>query len=226
MRIRNKALIFLCEKIENIVFPTCCLICGKLVKNIWCRECKKDLCEKAVFKIEKNNDIEKYFNKHIYIFKYKDKVRNLILDYKFNDKSYLYKIFSRIIIKNEKICGILKKYDIIIPVPIHKKRKSQRGYDQSKLIAKEIANKIQSIEYENNVIQKVKNTIPQSSLSKIERKQNVQNVYKIINKEKIENKKVILFDDIYTTGNTVNTIAKMLKQNGAKEIIVLTIAKD
>ena len=233
MRNLSKALIFLLHKIkfvykeiDKLIFPTCCLICGKLTNKILCNECKKELYEKAIFKVEDNKNKDLYFEKHIYIFQYKDKIRNLILDYKFNDKSYLYKIFSKIIIKNEKICGNLKKYDIIIPVPIHKKRKKQRGYNQSDLVAKEIAHEISNLEYENKIIEKEKNTIPQSSLNKKKRKENVKNVYKIINKEKIENKKIIIFDDIYTTGSTVNACAKILKQNGAKEIIILTIAKD
>lgn len=223
MKISTQALIFLCKKIENFIFPPSCLICGKLGKNIWCKDCKKEIYEKALFKIESK---ENYYEKHIYIFLYKDKIRKLILDYKFNNKSYLYKIFSRIIIKNEKIYRILKKYDIIIPVPIHKKRKAQRGYNQSQLITKEISNCIENLKYENNILVKIKHTMPQSILTKKQRKQNVKNVYKIINKEKINNKKIILFDDIYTTGSTVKEISKILKQNGAKEILVLTIAKD
>lgn len=224
MRILN-ALIFLCKKIENIIFPTCCLICGKVTKEIMCKECKKDIYSKTIYKVENKESENKYYKKHIYIFEYKDKIRDLILDYKFNEKSYLYKLFSKIIIKNQKICGILKKYDIIIPIPIHKKRKKQRGYNQSELIAKEIAKNI-NLEYKNDIIDKTKNNLQQSSLTKEQRKQNVKNVYKIKNKEKIQNKKIIIIDDIYTTGNTVNAISKILKENGAKEITILTIAKD
>ena len=225
MRIQKRALIFLCKKIENIIFPTCCLICGKLTKEINCKECKNEIYSKIIYKIENKKSTSIYFEKHIYIFEYKDKIRDLILDYKFNEKSYLYKLFSKIIIKSEKICGILKKYDIIIPVPIHKKRKKQRGYNQSELIAKEIAKNI-NIEYRNDIIEKTKNNLPQSSLTKEQRKENVQNVYKINDKEKIQNKNIIIIDDIYTTGNTVNAISKILKENGAKEITILTIAKD
>ncbi len=225
MKTLPKALIFLCKEIENILFPPCCLLCGKLNCSIWCEECKKELYEKAILKIEKK-DSSYYFEKHMYLFRYEGKIRNLILNYKFKDKSYLYQIFSEIIIKNEKICGILKKYDIIIPVPIHSKRKRQRGYNQSELIAKQIAKAQQNLHYENKVLQKIKYTVPQSSLKKEQRKQNVQNVYKLINQEKIKNKKIILLDDIYTTGSTANACAKLLKENGAKEIIVVTIAKD
>ena len=148
------------------------------------------------------------------------------MDYKFRDKSYLYELFAKIITKNEKICGILEKYDIIIPVPIHKKRKKQRGYNQSELVARQISKNIANLQLENKAFIKIKNNKPQSTLSKKQRKQNVKNVYKLENKGKIENKNIVLFDDIYTTGNTANEIAKILKRNGANKILVLTIAKD
>lgn len=210
----------------NIIYPSCCLICGKYSKDIYCNNCKKILENKLKVTIVNRKNKSDYYEKHIYLFDYKEKIRNLILDYKFNDKSYLYKLFSKIIIKNEKIYGILKNYDIIISVPIHKKRKNKRGYNQSELIAKEIAKSIKEISFENKIIIKEKNNIEQSSLNKKQRSKNVKNVYNVINKQKILNKKIILFDDIYTTGNTVNEISKLLKQNGAKEILVLTIAKD
>lgn len=221
-----KASIFLLKRLERLVFPPCCLICGKLLSEICCKDCEKRIYDKLNLKIESKSQKDYYFEKHVYLFTYKDEIRNLILDYKFNDKSYLYKLFSKIITKNEKICGILEKYDIIIPVPIHKKRKQKRGYNQSELITRQISKKIPSLVHESTAIQKIKHNIEQSSLSKEQRKQNVKDVYKIVNKEKIENKNIVLFDDIYTTGNTVNEISKILKQNGANKILVLTIAKD
>ena len=224
MRMFQKVLIFLWQK---IIFPQCCLICGKSAEDILCAKCIKELNQKMKVVIENKNKKEfneVYFEKHCYLFKYED-IRNLILDYKFNDKSYLYQIFSKIIIKNEKICGFLKKYDIIIPVPISKKRKIQRGYNQSYLIAKEIT-KYKVLKNECNCLIKQKDTIEQSKLGKNERKTNIQGAYKIINKEKIISKNVLIIDDIYTTGNTVNECAKELKKAGAKRIGVLAIAKD
>lgn len=87
---------------------------------------------------------------------------------------------------------------------------------------------LQNFKYElvNDSLIKQKNTLPQSTLSKKQREENAKQVYKIQNKPKIENKKVILLDDIYTTGATTKECSKVLKQNGAKEILVLTIAKD
>lgn len=214
----------LTKKLESIVFPPCCAICGKLNSKKCCKDCEKRINSQLNLNIE--NKAGYYFERHMYLFKYKNEIRNLILDYKFRDKSYLYELFAKIITKNEKICGILEKYDIIIPVPIHKKRKKQRGYNQSELIARQISKNIANLQLENKAFIKIKNNKPQSTLNKKQRKQNVKNVYKLENKGKIENKNIVLFDDIYTTGNTANEIAKILKQNGANKILVLTIAKD
>lgn len=129
------------------------------------------------------------------------------------------------IIKNKKICRFLKTYDIIIPVPIHKKRMKQRGYNQTELISKKIADIIK-IKYTKNCLIKYKNTKPQRILNKQERKQNIVGVYKVINSEQIKNKKIIIFDDVYTTGSTADECAKILKEAGALKVDVLTIAKD
>ena len=222
MRFIKRALIFLCD----FIYPPCCLICGKNTKEILCKSCNKEIINQEVFKV--NNKIQRdfYFNKHIYIFLYQNTIRKLIIDYKFNDKSYLSKLFSKIIIKNEKICRILKSYDIIIPVPIHKKREKERGYNQSKLVAKELANNIDCLTFENDVIIKKINNNRQSDLTRKDREKNVQGVYEILNNEKIKDRKIILFDDIYTTGSTAKEISRLLIRNGAKEVLLLTIAKD
>lgn len=136
----------------------------------------------------------------------------------------MYKTFAKLILKNEKICRIIKSYDIICSVPIHRKRKNDRGYNQSELIAKEVAKNIKEIKYVK-LLKKIVNNKRQSMLKREERKQNVKNVYEIQNKQIIEDKKIILFDDIYTTGNTVDECSKILKENKAKDILVLTLAR-
>lgn len=181
-------------------------------------------CNKNVINIKSNTT--KFFETHIYLFKYEGIVRKKIIEYKFNDKSYLNDTFVKIMLKNEKICRFLKSYDIIMPVPIHKKRKKERGYNQSEIIAKKIAQNVPNLEFINDCLIKKVNTVAQSSLNKWQRIANVKNVYIINNTQKIKNKKVIIFDDIYTTGNTVNECAKILKQANANKILVLTIAKD
>lgn len=224
MNLFNNPLIFLYEKILNLIYPPNCVICGKNNEEYLCKKCENKLEQYAINKID--NYLNKNFTKHAYVFKYEGKIRNLIIDYKFNEKSYLCELFVKFLIKNKKICRFLETYDIIMPVPIHKKRKAQRGYNQSALIARKLAEKFEKLQIEENNLEKQKNTIEQSKLTKKQRIENAKNVYKINNKEKIKNKSVILIDDIYTTGSTANECAKVLKENGAKNIVIITIAKD
>lgn len=215
------------EYILDLIYPNVCGFCNEICKESLCEKCEEKINKIMLCNIDNyENDKTKYYNEHLYLFKYDDEIRQKILEYKFNDKAYIYKTFSKIITKNEKICRFFEKYDIIIPVPIHKKRMNLRGYNQSELISKEISKQFKNLTFERNVLIKSKNSEPQSTLNRIERNENVKNVYIVENSEKIINKKILLFDDIYTTGSTVNECSKVLKLSGAKEIGIITLAKD
>lgn len=213
------------------MYPTICGICEKINKDGLCPKCNLELKKQAEVnilqkeEIEENIKKEKYFEELMYIFKYEGQVRKLILDYKFNEKSYLYKTFVNFLLKNKKIFENIKKYDKIIPVPISKKRNKERGYNQSLLIVEEIANKT-NLELVNNCLIKTKNIIEQSKLNKEDRQQNIQGVYSLQNERLITNKKILLVDDIYTTGSTVNECCKILQQANPKTMGVLVLAKD
>ena len=208
-----------------MIYPPTCGICGKIDREFLCKRCYKKLENQAEFVIQKYKNNEMKFKEHLYVFKYEGVVRRYILKYKFQDKSYLYKTFVNFLLKNEKFFEIIKSYDTIIPVPISKERQKERGYNQSYLLAKEIAKKT-GINIEINCLFKSKNIIEQSKLNKEDRVQNIQGVYELRNYKKIINKKIILLDDIYTTGSTVNECCKVLKVAGPNKIGVLTIAKD
>lgn len=207
----------------NLIYPNVCGICDKLCREDLCKKCEINLKNIAKVKIDKYNN--KNFRKHLYIFKYQGIIKERLIKFKFQEKSYIYKAFVNFIIKNEKICRFFKTYDIIIPVPIHYNRKITRGYNQSALIAKEIAEKL-SIQYENKVLFKKVNNRPQSTKNKQERTNNVKGVYYTRNEYKILNKKILLLDDIFTTGSTVNECSKILKIAGAQKVDVVSIAKD
>ncbi len=192
-----------------------------------CENCKSQIDKITISKINNyENKTDKFFNKHGYIFKYEGQIRKLLIDYKFNDKPYLYKTFVSIILNNRKIVDFINNYEIIIPVPIHKKRLNHRGYNQSALLAREISRKLKNIQFINNLLIKTKNNVAQSTLTKEDRALNVKNIYKVQNSNLIKEKTILLLDDIYTTGNTVNECSRLLKENGAREIGIFTISKD
>ena len=204
-----------------------CGICGKLNQNFLCQKCNNTLKNQAKFNVENFQKKEKYFKELLYIFKYEGIIRKTILKYKFQEGSYLYKTFSVFILQDKIFTEkFINKYDLIISVPIHNKRMKTRGYNQSKLIAKEIAINCGK-EYYDNVIIKSKNIAPQSTLDMLERVKNIKEAFSIgKNSEKISGKNVALFDDIFTTGSTVNECAKILKKIGANNVGIFTLAKD
>ena len=213
------------NQIINLIYPPKCGICGKINSNFLCNKCKIQLEKQAKFEIEKNQNTNHYFQEHLYIFEYQGMIRKIILNYKFNDKNYLYKTIVNFLLKNKKFFQILKSYDTIIPVPISKKRRKERGYNQSELIAKELAKNLQ-IGYNKNCLFKTKNVIEQSKLNKEERQKNIQGVYEIRNPKQNKDQKIILLDDIYTTGSTVKECSRILTKGQPKKIGIFTIAKD
>ena len=209
----------------NIIFPQICSFCGNINEKGLCNKCEikfKRLAENGILNKKSEN---MNFENLIYIFRYEGKIRNLIIDYKFNEKAYIYETFVNFILKQEKIFEKMKSYDTIIPVPISKQRKKERGYNQSLLIAKKISNSL-NIKLETRCLYKTKNIIAQSKLNKEERNLNIQNAYELKNEQIIKNKQILLVDDIYTTGNTVNECARMLQKAQPKKIDVFVIAKD
>ena len=210
------------DYILELIYPSKCGFCNSICRDSLCKKCEIKLKEYEINLLQNN---KKYYSQGMHIFRYDGEIRRKIIDYKFNNKPYLYKTFAKIILKNKKVCGFFKNYDIIIPVPIHKKRKLKRGYNQTELIAREIA-KNTNLKLEKKVLIKQKNNVSQSSLSKTKRQQNVKDAFTIKNVEKIVNKNVLIFDDIFTTGSTVIECSKLLKKIGVRKIGVLTIAKD
>ena len=170
------------EKIINLIYPQTCGICGKINNKTICSKCNIQLKKQEKMgiltkeKLEENSlEMEKHFEELMYIFKYEGQIRELILDYKFNEKSYMYKTFVNFLLKNKKIFENIKKYDKIIPVPISKKRYKERGYNQSLLIAKEISMQI-SYETNNNIKLELVNNCLIKTKNIIERKNKVGDI--------------------------------------------------
>lgn len=216
------------ESTLNFLFDEKCDICNKYSKESICIDCLFSLSTIEVNKIEKHIDTE--FDEHFWMFKYDGEIRDLIIKYKFGDCSYLYRTFSSIILNDVKAMEYINSFDYILPVPIHKKRLKQRGYNQCSLIAKEISKHTDSVIYVDNLLKKIKHNDYQSTTSGEDRSNNVKGVYELdkrnIEKYNFNNKRILIFDDVFTTGSTANECAKVIKQLGNVSVGVFTIAKD
>lgn len=223
----------------DFIFPPTCGICDEIGEGNICKKCYKKIerylydnnssktnLEEINMKTYKIKPFDASLENNIfYLLQYKDIIRKKMIQYKFNEKPYLYKMFCEIFVKNKNACEFLKSYDIILPVPMNKNKKRTRGYNQTELIAKELAKRF-NIQVDTKILIKEKNTPMQSSLGRNERIKNAQNVYKVVHPEKIKGKNVLILDDIYTTGATVNECRKMLQNAETKMVGIFIIAKD
>lgn len=206
-----------------LIYPKVCVLCGKKIN-----ENKTYACEKCfnIIKYKMNEVILKkipgvYFDSLISLFLYKGVIRKKILEFKFRNKPYLGILFGEIMAKVFLQNSIM--VDAIIPVPMHYIRFLNRGYNQSVILAKEVS-KVSGVKLYKNVLRKTKKSEVQSTLNLEQRRKNILNTYSVKNKSRVFSKNVLLIDDIYTTGSTVNECSKVLKENGVNKVFVLTIA--
>ena len=164
-------------------------------------------------------------------------IRNLIHYFKYNSFENLTPILGEILLKYIKNCLPAGRHDklkienfVIVPIPLHRVKERQRGFNQSKLLAEYIAQKISAPQNLKIVdaLKRIKNTKPQAQCKNNEsRTENIKDCFKIkdLAIESIKNKNILLIDDVFTTGSTINEAVKILKQNGCRRIIALVLAK-
>ncbi len=226
----NKHWRFLCEECFNKqnnceVF---CYICKKHSPEFNIH--KKCLIENKLMSWKNFNWLKVYFDKVLVLTHYSNSIiKKLITHFKFFWKKEIWeelsKHLSKVLIKNSP--WLINKNTIILPVPMFFIRKILRGYNQSDILAKNVA--LNSwIYYNKYVLKRGRHTRQQSKLSQEDRTENLKNAFKINKKhlDKIDKRTIILVDDVISTGSTVNEIAKLLKQNGAKKVIVLCLASN
>ncbi len=114
---------------------------------------------------------------------------------------------------------------VLMPVPLHKKRLKWRGFNQSEEIARHISLTLK-IPLLSDVLLKTKETRPQMELPAEKRKENIEGVFSCSDRESIKNKKILLVDDVFTTGATMEECARVLKDAGAKEVWGVAVARE
>jgi len=226
------------------IFPWQCCFCKKETHHYpLCQNCKKNIpinsffiypnSKKNIYDLSKdyclNNNLfyilgitSSYKNpvlaKSLHLFKYqriislKDPLSDLMI--KFLKKTKFFSITR-------------KKHFLIIPIPLHHKKQRKRGFNQSELLAKNISSCF-SLNYDSEILIRIKNNSPQANIRNLnERKKNVKNIFKISSNKTnlIKNKWIILVDDVYTSGSTMQEAIRILKKNKPRKIIGLVLAK-
>lgn len=224
-------------KIAEMFAPTSrCLNCGKDVfdETGFCADCAKDVvfnngktCKRCGVGIDGAEDYcgncafdKVYFDKAYSVFSYEGAVQKAILSMKFNNMGLYAKVFAKyLVFLSEKY---KLEYDLVTFTPMSVKAKRKRRYNQAQLLAGYFCDILDKDALCVETIVKTKETTAQEQLSRTERKTNLVGAYKI--NADVKGKRVLVIDDVKTTGATLNECAKVLKNAGATTVIGLTVA--
>jgi ComF family protein len=229
----------------RILYPAYCPVCQAplgLEENGACRQCAskiepiKDPCclkcsrplppfgpTRTICPACRSN--RPYYDQGFSLVRYDETAKTIFHQIKFKNKPWLIKIFEPYV-SAFSLASDLSRYDAIIPVPLDSKRKREREFNQSEMIS----NMVKRFNRETappilRVLKKNRKTPPQSQLNRAERLCNLKDAFSVARAGLIAGKKILLIDDILTTGTTINECAKLLKENGAESVDFLTIAR-
>jgi len=236
------------QVILDIIYPVRCPVCAEIVipkGNKICSSCKNKLvyitepkcmkCSKPLDQEEKEycSDCERknyHFDKGFAVWQYNEAMKHSIASFKYHSKKEYAKFYTDELI--HLYDNQLRKLspEVIVPVPIHRSKYLERGYNQADIIAKGIGKGL-NIPVLSDLLIRNKKTLPQKKLSDIERLRNLMEAFQYNDKASLKYNhkitKVLLVDDIYTTGSTIEACTNLLKSNGVLEVyfVVLCIGK-
>lgn len=229
-------------ELSDWVYPQKCVICSDILplqqKEQICKNCKETIpwilppvCQKCGRPLEGEYSLcercqqESFaFERGFAVFPY-DKVRSSIAHFKFKgikgDGIALGNIMAQYLLQYH--AEIVKEIDFIFPIPMFLKKKKARGFNQAEVLAKQLEKQINIPCVIDNLV-RIKNTIPQNQLGAEQRKANIKDAFEIRDKKAIEDKTILLIDDIFTTGNTINECTKELMKWGAYKVFFYALA--
>ena len=226
-----------CQLLKDIIFPLYCLDCG-VEGSIVCAECVKKISADGVFCCPVCHMVNKdgscceicqpatKLEQHVALMPYREqgligKITH-ILKYQFVID--VLKILEPIIKKfSESHSSFFCNVEVVVPVPLHRRRFAERGFNQAELIAGALARSLGLPLI--SALQRQKQTEQQAKLTKAEREANIRSAFSVADSADVLGKEVIVVDDVYTTGSTIQECAAALKSAGAKRVVGFTVAR-
>lgn len=208
------------HRIFALLFPPRCVLCRKFLTKAetdYCHDCRQSAPQ-----MQKSNLRFSFLAGWTAVWYYKDNVRGSILRYKFGNRRHYAPAYGRSLAMKLVNVG-WEPFDTLTFVPIAPLRRLTRGYDQVALLADTIGNELGIKPC--RTLRKIRNTPPQSRLGDAARRRaNVLGAYTAVNPEHIRGKRILLLDDIITTGATASECARVLLTAGAKEVYCAALA--
>jgi ComF family protein len=232
------------QKAGRLMYPKVCLHCNDAGHDEMdlCERCYQGLpwvqyaCQHCALPLPTNNasacgacsNRQLYFDYAVTPFRFEGFIRDAIYQFKFNQKLNQGKLLAQLLLQHIQESQ-LELPDLIIPVPLHKKRMRQRGYNQAleiaRIVSKGLGNNMRS-DLVYDAVYRNRDTSVQMDLPAKKRAKNVKGAFSVKeNSTVLKNKQICIVDDVMTTGNTVNEVAKCLKEAGVGKVGVWCIAR-
>lgn len=211
-----------CPICSDIAMPKGELVCPECVDNIpyvrepRCCRCGKELGDERTEYCFDCSKHTMYYEKGVSLFRYNQVMRRAMDGFKYKNRQEYADFFTSELIRVYGDEMKAWKADAVIPIPIHKSRRRIRGYNQAELLAEPLSGFL-GIPMEAKLVVRTRKTKPQNKLNDKERQKNIEGAFNIRGKI-VQLKKVILIDDIYTTGSTINTCARLLREAGVEQV--------
>ncbi len=205
------------DAVSDIFFTARCPYCTTVIKRTEyaCKECKKSFPNSITIRYAVGG------YRCCSPFPYSGKFKKAVQRFKFNNCGSFSKPLSYAMFKSIETILKDENFDLITSVPMHKNTKRERGYNQADLLAKRFS-EFSGIPYAET-LEKFKENKTQHSIKAKERAKNVRGVYRIIDKSLVKGKKILIIDDIITTGNTLGECARILTKAGCGKICCATV---
>jgi ComF family protein len=155
---------------------------------------------------------------------YRGLLREVIHRFKYDGHIALARPLAQLMLPGAKELCTFHEINVVLPVPLHPRRLRERGFNQAALLARRVGVSL-NIPVEYTVLRRLRWTEPQIGLSSRERAENVRGAFGLTNRRAVRNRTVLLVDDVFTTGETVDQCVRELKRGGATEVVVLTVAR-
>lgn len=217
----------------SLLFPRCCVVCGRpLAKG---EECICAMCNinlpRTNYHLQKDNQVEQLFWGKIpleratsfFFYRKGSDFRQILHQLKYGGQKEIGAIMGRYMASELTVSGFFEGIDVIIPVPLHKRKQRIRGYNQSEWIARGIS-AVTGIRIDTEVIVRRKHTDTQTRKSTFERWENVDGIFELHHAESLKGKHLLVVDDVLTTGATTVACASRLVEIEGVRISVLTLA--
>ncbi len=197
-----------CEKKPVFVREPRCRKCGRMLysREEYCTDCK---------------EVKHAFDRAFSVFIYNDVMQQSVFRFKYQGRQEYADFYAECIYRylGEELKSL--NAEALIPVPLHKERYKMRGFNQAELIAERLG-KILGIKVEKDLVRRVSATLPQKNLNREERRKNLKRAF-TLSRNIVKLTRVIIVDDIYTTGITADEMAEILRSAGVREIYVVTL---